>query len=583
MNTKTHRYLNALAGLATAGAILLPATAEERSLAEFGKQEAENLGWRTVNDGVMGGRSKGSISTTDSGTLVFQGNLSLKNNGGFSSLRTDKLGLDLSDSTGLVMRVKGDGRTYQVRIGSDARYRGMEVSFMAEFPTAEDEWKEVRVPFSELTATFRGRTLKNEVFNPAKVQRLGLLLADKQPGAFKLEVDWIRAFGAEESSTIVDLALADGRFSTLAAALTKAELVGVLQGEGPFTVFAPTDEAFAKLPSGTVESLLKPENKKKLQAILKYHVSPGSSSLAGALGAESAATVQGEPLAIAFKEGQVRVNDAAILNADIECSNGVIHVIDSVLLPPTPKTTKDILSVANSAGTFNTLIAAVEAAGLTEVLQGDGPFTVLAPTDEAFAALPKGTVEALLKKENIDQLKAVLTFHAFSGAISAGDALKAKSAKTLNGQPVNFAIKDGLFQVNGATIRSTDIECDNGIIHVIDAVLLPKENCSPSECPSAETSIDPKKLIDNAIDRGVPAFNNGDPQGCATIYKKCIKELASNKQLNAGMRNDLRKALDHADTTDSARQRAWIYRAALDRAYKIITSQPKSKSPTVMN
>ena len=304
MNTKNHRYLNALAGLATAGAMLLPATAAERSLAEFGKQEAENLGWRTVNDGVMGGRSKGSISTTDSGTLVFKGNLSLKNNGGFSSLRTDVLGLDLSDSTGLVMRVKGDGRTYQVRIGSDARYRGMEVSFMAEFPTAKDEWKEVRVPFSELTATFRGRTLKNEVFNPAKVRRLGLLLADKQPGAFKLEVDWIRAFGAEESSTIVDLALADGRFNTLAAALTKAELVGVLQGEGPFTVFAPTDEAFSKLPKGTVESLLKPENRDQLQAILKYHVSPGSTNLAGALGAGSAAMYRASRSPLPSRKGR---------------------------------------------------------------------------------------------------------------------------------------------------------------------------------------------------------------------------------------------------------------------------------------
>ena len=277
------------------------------------------------------------------------------------------------------------------------------------------------------------------------------------------------------------------------------------------------------------------------------------------------------------------MNDAAILNADIECSNGVIHVIDSVLLPPTPETAKDILSVAKSAGTFNTLIAAVEAAGLTDVLQGDDPFTVLAPTDEAFAALPKGTVESLLKKENIDQLKAVLTYHAFSGAISAGDALKAKSAKTLNGQPVNFGINDGLFQVNGATIRSTDIECDNGIIHVIDAVLLPTESCSPSKCLPAETRMDPKKLIEDAIDRGVPVFNNGDPQQCATIYKKCLEELASNKQINAGMRKDLRKVLDDTGAIDGARQRAWIYRAALNRAYKIATSQPKSKSPTAMN
>jgi len=370
MKSTTH-LLGALAGLAAAGAILFPTSSAARSLTEFEGQKDKKLGWGVVDDGVMGGLSKGQLKITDAGTLVFRGNLSLENNGGFSSLRTRNLDLDLSDSVGLAMRVKGDGRSYQVRLGSDGRYRGMEVSFMAEFPTTKGEWTEVRVPFSDLTGTFRGRTLKDVVFNPAEVRRLGLLLADKKPGSFNLEVDWIRTYSGSESDTIVEKALADGRFKTLATALTKAGLVDLLQGEGPFTVFAPTDEAFAKLPAGTVEGLLKPKNLSQLQAVLKYHVSPGATSLAGALQAGSAATAQGGSLEVAFQEGQVRVNKAVIRNADIECSNGVIHVIDAVLLPPTPKASKDILGIAKSAGKFNTLLAAVEAVGLTSVLQGE--------------------------------------------------------------------------------------------------------------------------------------------------------------------------------------------------------------------
>jgi transforming growth factor-beta-induced protein len=214
-----------------------------------------------------------------------------------------------------------------------------------------------------------------------------------------------------------------------------------------------------------------PENREKLQAVLTYHVSPGATKLVAALDAGTAKTVQGEPLSIAFSDGRVRVNQASILDADINCSNGVIHVIDSVLMPPTPL--NDILSVAKRAGAFTTLLAAVKAAGLEDALTGEGPFTILAPTDEAFKALPNGTLEKPLKKENRDQLKTILTYHVIASKVSAGDALNVKNAKTLNGKLVEFGIKDGLLRVTGATINKTDIECDNGVIHVIDTVLMP--------------------------------------------------------------------------------------------------------------
>ncbi|HET9697451.1 MAG TPA: fasciclin domain-containing protein [Terriglobales bacterium] len=134
---------------------------------------------------------------------------------------------------------------------------------------------------------------------------------------------------------IVDTAVSAGQFNTLAKALEAAGLVDTLKGKGPFTVFAPTDEAFAKLPAGTVQDLLKPENKSKLVAILTYHVVPGDVKASDVVKLTSAKTVNGEPLKIATMGGNVTVNDANVVKTDILCSNGVIHVIDTVLLPDT--------------------------------------------------------------------------------------------------------------------------------------------------------------------------------------------------------------------------------------------------------
>jgi uncharacterized surface protein with fasciclin (FAS1) repeats len=137
-----------------------------------------------------------------------------------------------------------------------------------------------------------------------------------------------------EQKDIVDTAVAAGSFSTLAKALAAADLVTTLKGAGPFTVFAPTDEAFAKLPAGVLEDLLKPENKAKLQAILTYHVVPGKVMASQVTGLTSAKTVNGKSLRIAVKDGKVMIDDAHVVKTDIVTSNGVIHVIDSVVLPP---------------------------------------------------------------------------------------------------------------------------------------------------------------------------------------------------------------------------------------------------------
>ncbi|MEM6505349.1 MAG: fasciclin domain-containing protein [Planctomycetota bacterium] len=269
---------------------------------------------------------------------------------------------------------------------------------------------------------------------------------------------------------IVDTAVAAGQFKTLAAALGAADLVDALKGDGPFTVFAPTDEAFAALPEGTVETLLKPENKALLTAILTYHVVPGNLKAEDVVGGAPLVSLNGQKIDLNTTDG-VMVDKANVVKTDIATSNGTIHVIDAVILP----STKDIIDTAIEAGSFKTLAAALGAAELVETLQGDGPFTVFAPTDDAFAALPAGTVESLLKPENKAKLQAVLTYHVVPGRIYAHDAIKAGKAKTVQGQEVTIKAMDGKVTVDGANVIAADIDSSNGVVHVIDAVILPKD------------------------------------------------------------------------------------------------------------
>ncbi len=265
--------------------------------------------------------------------------------------------------------------------------------------------------------------------------------------------------------TIAELAVADGRFTTLVAALDAAGLVETLQGEGPFTVFAPTDEAFAALPAGTVEALL--EDIPALTDILLYHVVPGQTFASEVITLNSADTAQGQPVLISIADGAVFINDAQVILTDIKATNGVIHVIDSVILPPS----KDIVTTAVEDGRFTTLVTAVEAAGLVEALQADGPLTVFAPTDEAFSALPAGTIEALL--DDIPALTDILLYHIVDGRVLSGEVVELNESATLQGQSISISVVDGQVFIDEAQVIITDILTSNGVIHVIDTVLIP--------------------------------------------------------------------------------------------------------------
>lgn len=279
------------------------------------------------------------------------------------------------------------------------------------------------------------------------------------------------SMSAEAAPTIVDIAVADGNFTNLVAALEATGLVETLQGEGPFTVFAPTDEAFAALGEETIAALLADPD--TLSQILLYHVVAGAVTAADVVNLDSATTVQGEDVTISVDNGSIMINDAMVILPDIEAANGIIHVIDTVILPPSiaAASLPDIVDTAAEAGQFTTLLVAAEAAGLVDTLKGEGPFTVFAPTDDAFAALGDETIAALLADP--DTLANILLYHVVPGEVLAADVAELASAETAAGFPVVIKATDDGVMVNNANVVASDIMASNGVIHVIDAVILP--------------------------------------------------------------------------------------------------------------
>jgi uncharacterized surface protein with fasciclin (FAS1) repeats len=222
-----------------------------------------------------------------------------------------------------------------------------------------------------------------------------------------------------------------------------------------------------------------------------------------------------------------------------------------------------IPQVAKTAGQFGTLLAAVEAAGLTETLLGRGPFTVFAPTDEAFKRLPAGTVEDLLKPENREKLRTVLTYHVVSGRVLASQARTLSSATTVAGPTIAISERNGELRINDATVRIADVPASNGVVHVIDRVLLPPANAARSSATMGNTrsALD---VVETAIDRGVPLFNDGQPAATAAVYEVAATGLlALGDAVPADARRALRDAL-RVHSNVSATDRAWTLRRALD-------------------
>ena len=223
---------------------------------------------------------------------------------------------------------------------------------------------------------------------------------------------------------------------------------------------------------------------------------------------------------------------------------------------------QDIVDTAVAAGSFKTLAAALQAADLVDALKGDGPFTVFAPTDEAFANLPEGTVESLLKPENKDQLVNILTYHVVSGKVPAKVAVTLDEATALNKKVISVTKKDGGLFLNESKVVKTDIMCSNGVIHVIDAVLLPPAEGEASSAPSGPA----RELVEMAIAKGAPLYNHGNPEACAAIYEVTAHALMAmpEEMVTARDREMLNRAIAAVSHSHCKATNAWTFRSAFD-------------------
>ncbi len=301
-----------------------------------------------------------------------------------------------------------------------------------------------------------------------------------------------------EPMSIVDVAVANGSFTTLVAALEATGLDATLSDmDSAFTVFAPTDDAFALLGDETIAALL--DDTDTLTDILTYHVIGAEidSSAAISSAGSTVEMVNGDSTGLSLDGDNLLVNTVTVTTVDVEADNGVIHVIDAVLIPPVDKgtPTMNIVDTAVSAGDFGTLVTALQAAGLDATLADETQsFTVFAPTDAAFAMIDPDTLDLLLA--DTDALSDILLQHVVSGEVSSVTAytLNGLSAPTASGAEIPVAINSELdtLTFGGATVTTTDIYTTNGVIHVIDMVVV-----ADVELPSP-----PSSIVDVAVANG---------------------------------------------------------------------------------
>jgi len=535
--------------------------------------------WRVVLDGVMGGRSSGRVRQGNPGILEFDGKLSLENNGGFSQIRKNIDEGILKDQDGLEVRFMGDGRTYQFDIRA-SNVRLMAGGFQTTFDTREGKWQSIQIPFESFQLYSFGRKIPNPpALDPSKIESIGITLADKIPGEFRIEVDSIRSYqsGTESTQSPTDNSL--GVVARSAGLNTLLKLVSLSGIELPFnekvTIFAPSEEAFSKLPPETVEFLVSPQGQETLRSILSYHIVSGTQRSNDLLNARSLLTLNGQNLDVDIVDG-LSISGAGVNIVDVPFDGGIVHVIDTVLIPES----KSILELAVQTDELSTLVAAVSAAGIGDQLGSEnGPWTVFAPINSAFSALPEGVVEDLLQPKNKARLIDLLGLHVVPGRISSNELLTNQRARTYFGNKIEFSIKNGRITVQGAQVVATDIQASNGVIHLIDSVIIPKKAMDPDQASPIRPDLNSEavRIYELAVRRGVPLFNDGQTEACAIVYEIAIESmvaLGSNSLDSRGVER-LVMGLAEAESKSDWSERAWIYRRALDEASERFRAQER--------
>jgi len=279
------------------------------------------------------------------------------------------------------------------------------------------------------------------------------------------------------TNDIVALATSTSDLSTLVTAITTADLTSVLQGDGPFTVFAPTNDAFDNLEDGVLETLL--DNPDLLAEVLQYHVVSGKVMSTDLSNGDVATLLSGKSINVSIMDGVVTLNNnAMVTNVDNEASNGVVHIIDEVLLPEGFELPKDnIVSIASETPSLSILVDALTMfPDLVDALSSDGNYTVFAPTNDAFTALLGIIGQSSLDDVPEDVIERLLKYHVISSAaLMSGDLTDGQMAATLlsDDDKVTVGISGSDVTINGANVTTANVEASNGIVHIVDAVLVP--------------------------------------------------------------------------------------------------------------
>jgi uncharacterized surface protein with fasciclin (FAS1) repeats len=321
--------------------------------------------------------------------------------------------------------------------------------------------------------TLQGESLSVSVGGTVQINNATVTFADiATDNGIVHVIDAVLLPEAILTATVYDIIENNAQLNTLEAAINAAGLAETLSGAGPFTVFAPTDAAFENLPAGLLESLLNDPDG-LLTEILFYHVVSGAVESSSLEDGQVVTTVNGDVVVITISEGLVFVNDAQVVVTDLQADNGIVHIIDAVLVPG-PVALPTIFEIVAGNEVHNTLEAAILAAGLDQDLSAEGAgLTLFAPTDDAFNALPAGTVEALLE-DPAGLLTDILLYHVVGSVNASSSLADGQEIITLNGLTLTVTIDNGVF-INEAQVILADIEASNGIVHVIDAVLVPAE------------------------------------------------------------------------------------------------------------
>jgi transforming growth factor-beta-induced protein len=413
---------------------------------------------------ALSGLNLNLSSQATSGKTVIQ---NAQENGNFTKL------IGALNTTGLSETLNGSG-PYTVFAPTDTAFAAMNQTLLNNLTTDNASLSKVlkyhvvlgKIMASQLTQNMTLKTLEGSdlviIMNQTGTYVNGAKIVTKDIESSNGVIQAIDTVLVPQ--TIVETMMNTSALSTLTKAVQMANLTDTLNGTGPFTVFAPTNSALAN--STYVNGLIAANDTANLTKLLTYHVVPYRVVMGNDTNSSLLKSVEGSDLVMIVNASGTFINGAKVVTPNIICSNGVVNIIDKVLIPP-----KTIVETAAENGNFSKLVAAITAANLTTTLNGTGPFTVFAPTDAAFNALDQAVLSRLTASDMANLTK-LLTYHVVPGTITSAE-LKNGTVTTAEGEQLNVTVNGSNITVGNATVTMTDIVASNGIIHVIDKVLVP--------------------------------------------------------------------------------------------------------------